>query len=611
MYPETGLVKDTSSDAERKVYNALKQTLDDNYYVFHSTLWVSPQDGGLLKNGEVDFIIIHPEHGILLLEAKGGDILIDGATKEWTSRDRFQVVHKIQDPFKQVSASVHFLKRKLQELPRTKNFATRLWLMYGVWFPDVKWQPGAVSLPHVIDELVLDATDLVNPEPGMLRLFHFNPHGKTPRLKQTMIDALIDVFAPTTRIKSTLAVQFANEEREYAQLTDDQMHRLAVMSRYPRVTVRGAAGTGKTVLALERAHRLAEQDLDVLFVCENPALAYWIASLVDREPQGIRSLISVYHVEQLCLEISGEAGMVFGDIPESMESAGLDELGDRIRQTKLASLLTRSLDKLERQEQRRAYDAILVDEAQNIERALWGPIFKMLRDRQNGLFYAFYDPAQRESDDDWEPPIVNGHRELILTDNIRNTQTIFNVALPFYPGAETPQCRGPEGRSIWCHNPATEVPASVTSEDREAAALETVLDRLIDHEGIAPEDILVISFRAQRPNSPNASRLYRRQSVGKHLVQNHLERIQPNHVTVTTVRAAKGLERKVVVLAELDGIDKEPDKRRNTFMYIAITRAVNHLIILGTKEQLVPRQASLWTAQRSRTASQKLRQLDP
>jgi hypothetical protein len=100
MYPETGLVKDTSSDAERKVYNALKQTLDDNYYVFHSTLWVSPQDGGLLKNGEVDFIIIHPEHGILLLEAKGGDILIDGATKEWTSRDRFQVVHKIQDPFK-------------------------------------------------------------------------------------------------------------------------------------------------------------------------------------------------------------------------------------------------------------------------------------------------------------------------------------------------------------------------------------------------------------------------------------------------------------------------------------------------------------------------------
>lgn len=604
MYPERGPIKEQIRDAERKVYDALARGLDNRYYVFHSVLWNSKKDDGGLDNGEVDFIIIHPEHGILLLEVKGGDISVDGATKQWTSRDRFLKTWNIKDPFYQASNSVHALKRDLQLIPRTKDFAKRFWLMYGVWFPDVEWQTGSISLPHVKDELVLDSTDLANPEPGLVRIFQYSSHGRAPRLKQEMIDALVEVFAPSVRIKSTLAVQFVDEDQEYARLTDDQVRRLSVMSRHPRVAIRGAAGTGKTVLALERAHRLALQDLDVLFVCENPALAYWIASLVGHEPQDIRCHIFVHHVEELCLGVSGKAGFAFGDLPESSEGGGLDELGDRVRQNKLAAVLTRSLDKLERQGQRISYDAILVDEAQNIERALWGPIYKLLRDRQNGLFYAFYDPAQRESaDDDWEPPIINRHKEFILTDNIRNTKAIFNVALQFYPGHEAPQCRGPEGRPVWCHNPATEVPADIPAEEREVVALEQVLDRLVDHEGVAPEDILVICFRAQRATSANASRLYRRQFVGKHLLQNHLEMIRPSHVTLTTVRAAKGLERKVVVLAELDGIEKEPEKRRNTFMYVAITRAMNHLIVLGTPEQLVPRQPSLWGAQRPRTAS--------
>ena len=36
MYPEGDPTKETTSDAERRIYALLQQTLDDHYYVFHS-----------------------------------------------------------------------------------------------------------------------------------------------------------------------------------------------------------------------------------------------------------------------------------------------------------------------------------------------------------------------------------------------------------------------------------------------------------------------------------------------------------------------------------------------------------------------------------------------
>ena len=62
----------TESEAEQKVYTALKTSLPKGWYVWHSLRLRTREKGGF---SEADFIIPDPNRpGILILEVKGGQI---------------------------------------------------------------------------------------------------------------------------------------------------------------------------------------------------------------------------------------------------------------------------------------------------------------------------------------------------------------------------------------------------------------------------------------------------------------------------------------------------------------------------------------------------------
>ncbi|NJO76961.1 MAG: DEAD/DEAH box helicase family protein [Leptolyngbyaceae cyanobacterium RM1_406_9] len=52
---------------------------------------------------------------------------------------------------------------------------------------------------------------------------------------------------------------------------------LNILRYQKRAAIIGGAGTGKTLLAIEKAAQLAESGLRVLFVCYNTNLAKWIS----------------------------------------------------------------------------------------------------------------------------------------------------------------------------------------------------------------------------------------------------------------------------------------------------------------------------------------------
>ena len=56
---------DTESSAERQLYEGFLEQLDDPYVVFHSVDWVLADRGGRPEQGEADFVIAHPERGVL------------------------------------------------------------------------------------------------------------------------------------------------------------------------------------------------------------------------------------------------------------------------------------------------------------------------------------------------------------------------------------------------------------------------------------------------------------------------------------------------------------------------------------------------------------------
>jgi hypothetical protein len=77
MYPRRlpqSTLDDPSRAAERKVYAGLEKDLDDAYSVYYSVAWLSKTQRGTAHDGEVDFVIAHPDEGVLLLEVKGGRV---------------------------------------------------------------------------------------------------------------------------------------------------------------------------------------------------------------------------------------------------------------------------------------------------------------------------------------------------------------------------------------------------------------------------------------------------------------------------------------------------------------------------------------------------------
>ena len=77
-----------------------------------------------------------------------------------------------------------------------------------------------------------------------------------------------------------MATRLEEEERELILLTREQSALLRRFGRDKRMVVTGCAGSGKTMLAVERGKELAADGRKVLFVCFNKALA---KHLRDRE----------------------------------------------------------------------------------------------------------------------------------------------------------------------------------------------------------------------------------------------------------------------------------------------------------------------------------------
>jgi hypothetical protein len=130
-----------------------------------------------------------------------------------------------------------------------------------------------------------------------------------------------------------------------------------------------------------------------------------------------------------------------------------------------------------------------------------------------------------------------------LTEDVRNTHMIYQTMTRFQPDLADYEFHGPEGREPTYIDPAQFRPLAVSEDGRLDMALAQALEWLIAREGLQPSDIAVITCR-----SPVW---------------------------------------KVVILAEHDGVGKESPKRRRQLLYVATSRAMHHLVVLGQPSDLL------------------------
>ena len=362
--------------SERRVYDRFQAVLPDAWTVIHSQRFLLPKKRRAWE-GELDFLLLDPSRGAIGLEVKGGRVTRTAAG--WFSVDRHDTTHAIKDPGRQASSAVHAIRKYVTGAQGFGGRGFRCGFGWGVVLPDVE-SPADMG-PDLPRDVILDRSDFVHLRDAVDRVFvrhvgHGQPLSKAGA--EAFVSTLIERCPPASR----LALQFEEENQKLWRLTEEQMTLLDSLAAHPRAAIEGAAGTGKTLLAMEKARRLAITGQRVLLLCFNSPLARDLAAASGGD-------FDVETFPWFCRRLAARAGVGFDEkLPRDRklprgEATRLfaDEAPKRLREA-----LARLPDE--------RYDAIVVDEAQDFLPQWWPCLDEALRCGRQSILYAFYDPNQ-------------------------------------------------------------------------------------------------------------------------------------------------------------------------------------------------------------------------
>ena len=267
---------DVVSSAERRVFHLLATDPDTSgWRVLHS-LGLARRTTG--PYGEIDFVVIIPHEGILCLEIKGGRVSCENGM--WRTMDRYGNIAVLRkSPFMQARDSMFALRSRIIDHFGQGSPESYCPIASAVLFPDVVCPPAT---PEFERSDVIDAHDLRRPISASIdrivrnRLRDFQPRSGERYPIPSQLRAIVAYLRPNFDLVVAKSVSLARTEAKLMSLTEEQYDRLDELEDNPRCLFEGAAGTGKTLLALEYARRANDAGAKVLLVCFNRLLGDWL-----------------------------------------------------------------------------------------------------------------------------------------------------------------------------------------------------------------------------------------------------------------------------------------------------------------------------------------------
>ena len=444
------LIPDTFSSgpgSEHQVFLALQRGLPEAWTVWWSVAYSGVMEGRGAES-EIDFLCAHPQHGVVIIEVKGGEMLFrDG---KWFQNGRLMDT----SPVNQVKHNRYTIVRALRAQGRLTYPVA-----HAVWFPACA---RVTSEPPELNGITLYAEDLLDPEPRLLAIIKADGH---PLYSPVDMAFLRDFLSPIVSYRSTLHQRCTLANNALARLTQEQLHTLDAFEQFQRLRVRGCAGSGKTLLALRRAEQLSRAGKRVLFLCYNVLLGEQLHVLTRHLP-GV------------------ESGAIFDFLCDLM---GKHNPGDD--RTFWETLAKEALPEVRRLAEEEPYDAVIIDEGQDFSPDLWD-IVRALTPEPCGLLI-FYDPAQNVFHRDLTAMPEFPWNEAVLTVNCRNARSVCET-LRKYSGVEP---------YVLADTPAGEKTERYLAPTRAGLRerLRTILTRLLGYEGVAPNEIAILGvFRENR-----------------------------------------------------------------------------------------------------------------
>jgi hypothetical protein len=351
----------------------------------------------------------------------------------------------------------------------------------------------------------------------------------------------------------------ARAEQQLVKLTEDQFDVVDNIELNDRCFVGGAAGTGKTLIALEMAKRAKAAGARPVVLCFNKLLGRWIEHSLP-VAGAVRG--SYHRVLKTCIESSsvrdafaaGPADGKFAEWPlfalEALSESG--SIGDLLIVDEAQDLCS--------DEDLCVFDAML-------EGGLAGGRWVFLGDFTRQAIFgcasssgglAAFEQLLRERSPHYT--------ELRLTTNCRNTRQIAEETAMLTGFDELPYKLGsadgaPVDFRYW------------RSSEDEVRELMAVL-REFQRDGVSPSDITLLSPRRL---DKSVARALNHSGFAVNDVAGHSGSDPDSAVRFSTIQAFKGMETPVGVMIDLKGIE---DLERQALFYTGMSRARSHLVML-------------------------------
>ena len=544
MYPTkipSDVLSDRKRSAEIKVYNLLSEQLSDKFVCYYSRPWHQFKDDGFEQDGEADFVIANADLGILVIEVKGGRISCRESDEQWLSKDRYDISFKIKNPVAQARSSKHNILKLLKD---SKDWQPRFINMFhGVILPDSSRPQRALAADAPL-EMFAFGDDLANL--GDWVVSRFNSETDAASLGVDGMGALHKLLSSKFELRPHLARAISDDIKSIERLTADQFLILEELEDNRQMAVSGAAGTGKTILALEKAMRVASPKHRTLLVCYNGPLAAKLKTIV-----GDTEYLVVTSFHSLCRTVALKAGV---EVPNESAVGFYSKV-----------LPEKLLEAVEKQPDLK-FDSIVIDEGQDFSDDWLDVLRFTLKSFDESLFYVFYDDNQR---------IFSGEKLFLdalpqarfrLSRNLRNTKAIHRSLTPWYAGKKTIAV-GPAGEDVkW----------EVCRDDQQVFAKASVIvSNLLKSNQLKAQDIAILSGRAQ-----GDCKLFQKGVLSGCKIIPVGEVFGGDSIVGDTVRRYKGLEAKCVILVDISYLT-EPE-----LIYVALSRPAVLLYVLGAEDDL-------------------------
>lgn len=549
-------LREFRSRAEARFYRACKEQLPDDVLVIHSVSWIYRDDRDRLREGEADFTIVSPKAGILTVEVKGGGVSFDATTGIWHSIDRFNCKNPIKDPFRQASNERHAIKDQLAGSNLWRRWrGTRLLLGHAVMLPDIHDARALVAPDRKLEFIGVDS-DMEALVQWVSRVFDFWRTKHDGVLGTQGLELVETILCSSVEVRPALCSLLNDAEKTRLRLTSGQAKILRTIGGRKRAVISGGAGTGKTLIAVEKARQLASEGQKVLLLCYNRPLADAVSSGLSDDLN-----VTVLSFHQLCEKrIAATYREAGRNLRKEAEEAYPGTSKKHIFDVQMPFALALSNEVLNEK-----YDSLIVDEAQDFSDDYWFSLEELLCHQETGSLYIFIDENQSLYRKHVNLPVAD--EPYYLTANCRNTAPIHRAGYAYYTGesVDEPDLNGQEIERV-----------AVDGDAEQAAAIACIVRDLIDR-GVPAEEIAVLLAKRNKGSLYNLVQGHRLPQGASWGIEAHHRK---NSVLVDTVARFKGLESPVVLLWIGDEVILEGQWET---VYVGTTRAKSLLYIIGSE----------------------------